>query len=200
MHDDATVSELDSQLRMMDFIKQHEMFFRTHLTSMTYQVDIDHLSAEAGVATAEAFAAMAGLELESDHESVWCEKDFGNGFTVIVNFTLPEPMGESTELSGGQLLRHHTAAQCEKPCALHAPSPHHLADLPLWWNGSALTRVCEHGGTHRDPDDITHAIRATARNQGAKAAFDLLSENLMERLSCACGCCLTRPQKAGSQS
>lgn len=66
----------------------------------------------------------------------------------------------------GQLLRFHPVKRCHPPCALHAPSDHHMVTWPLHWRGDRLIleRICEHGVGHPDPDDAAYRRRFTPGN------------------------------------
>ena len=49
----------------------------------------------------------------------------------------------------------HSAADCQPPCCIHAPSDHPLAGAPLHWRHDRriFERICAHGIGHPDPDD-----------------------------------------------
>ena len=71
--------------------------------------------------------------------------------------TEPEPRYEHATLVGGEQMIAHAAEGClVQPCAIHAPSSHHMADWPQHWQGDRgiIERICEHGIGHPDPDGI----------------------------------------------
>lgn len=62
---------------------------------------------------------------------------------------------EKVMLNSGQVIRAHKKAICDPPCAIHAPSNHHMKDWPLVFRDTgALERKCPHGIGHPDPDTI----------------------------------------------
>lgn len=50
----------------------------------------------------------------------------------------------------------HSKEDCQAPCAIHAPSDHHMKDWPLKWRPDRylMERTCEHGIGHPDPDHM----------------------------------------------
>jgi hypothetical protein len=81
--------------------------------------------------------------------AVWVEED-----------ELPTKEGREAELwpvrlQGGRVVRAHGVALCERPCAIHWPSQHHMRTWPQHWRGDRgiIERVCDHGVGHPDPDD-----------------------------------------------
>lgn len=56
----------------------------------------------------------------------------------------------------GQLVKSHGLTACVPPCAIHAPTEHHMRTWPLHWRGDRgiMERICSHGIGHPDPDDI----------------------------------------------
>jgi hypothetical protein len=63
---------------------------------------------------------------------------------------------------GTVLLNVHTVEQCAgRPCCIHNPSPHHMADWPHSWDEESkqMWRICPHGLGHPDPDDLNHHRR-----------------------------------------
>lgn len=83
---------------------------------------------------------------------------------------VPAPFGD---LIMG-LLRVHPESACAgiEDCSIHRPSAHHMVHWPQAWHPrlGIVTRVCEHGQQHPDPDDL-HARRLPAG------------------CNCFCGCC-----------
>ncbi len=59
-------------------------------------------------------------------------------------------------LVGGEVIYAHLVEDCVAPCAIHAPSDHHMVSWPQHWRGDRLMieRVCPHGWGHPDPDDL----------------------------------------------
>lgn len=61
-------------------------------------------------------------------------------------------------LHDGTTLVTHDESECLLPrsCPIHSPSDHPLNSAPMQWvtELSQLLRVCEHGITHPDPDDL----------------------------------------------
>lgn len=57
---------------------------------------------------------------------------------------------------GGVILRTHHERMCRPPCALHAPSGHHMREWQQAWSQPllAIFRRCPHGHFHPDPDDL----------------------------------------------
>lgn len=55
----------------------------------------------------------------------------------------------------------HSPESCEPPCALHAPSEHHMLDWPLnyRWDRGLLERICPCGIGHPDPDHMARVER-----------------------------------------
>lgn len=55
----------------------------------------------------------------------------------------------------GQFLQNvHKRENCIPPCAIHAPSDHHMRHMRLHWRSdlNVFERICEHGIGHPDPD------------------------------------------------
>jgi len=65
---------------------------------------------------------------------------------------------ESVYLSDGTTIRAHKKKYCTGPCAIHAPSSHHMLTWPLHWRDdrSIFERICEHGIGHPDPDTMAY--------------------------------------------
>lgn len=61
---------------------------------------------------------------------------------------------ENVELIGGEMLFNvHPAQGCAPPCAIHAPSDHHMVEwTQRWAAGKGLYRICRHDQPHPDPD------------------------------------------------
>lgn len=75
------------------------------------------------------------------------------------------------EHSNVTVLRVHSFADCEMldadlPCPAHNRTDHPMRGWPQAWTQDRFGRVCEHGVTHPDPDDVT-----------------------VVHHDCACGCC-----------
>lgn len=69
----------------------------------------------------------------------------------------PYPELEDMELPDGTPIRAHKRVDCHPPCALHAPSDHHMKDWPLIMRRDGrLERLCSHGIGHPDPDSLAH--------------------------------------------
>lgn len=63
------------------------------------------------------------------------------------------------DLNGGLLVNVHSRDLCAgRPCCLHNPSDHPLAQAPLRWRDDkgTMERLCEHGVGHPDPDDVAY--------------------------------------------
>lgn len=59
----------------------------------------------------------------------------------------------------------HGEEDCTPPCAIHAPSSHHMVDWPLNLRDSGLLeRICEHGVGHPDPDSLAYLVNADEGN------------------------------------
>ena len=61
-----------------------------------------------------------------------------------------------------RLINVHAPSECQgRPCCIHHPSDHPLADAPLHWRPDkrVMERICPHGVGHDDPDD--YAYRST---------------------------------------
>lgn len=58
-------------------------------------------------------------------------------------------------LQGRETIVAHGVKVCERPCAIHWPSGHHMRSWPQHWRGDRgiIERVCDHGTGHPDPDD-----------------------------------------------
>lgn len=72
-------------------------------------------------------------------------------------------------------------------CSIHNPSDHPLRDEPLTWWGegiNAMARVCEHGFTHPDPDDIAFKMAT-----GQWIAVEAISSVHLMKENCD-GCCV----------
>lgn len=74
----------------------------------------------------------------------------------------------------GQRLRVHDADVCAGPCAIHAPSAHHMRTWPTTWRPDRymMERLCKHGVGHPDPD-----------------------EPVLDRAHGCCGCCTPFPDE-----
>jgi nitroreductase len=85
----------------------------------------------------------------------------------------------------GQLLHFHPVERCTPPCALHAPSDHHMVTWPLHWRDDRriLERICEHGIGHPDPDDAAFRREYAPRNGDSVHGCD--------------GCCWRDAREAG---
>lgn len=67
---------------------------------------------------------------------------------------------EEVTLNSGQVIRAHKKSLCEPPCAIHAPSDHHMKDWKLIFRESGmLERICPHGIGHPDPDTMSFVKR-----------------------------------------
>lgn len=72
---------------------------------------------------------------------------------------LSKGWGETWQIApDAQIFNVHSRAVCKHPCTLHAPTDHHLRDLPLIWrtDRGCFERICKHGTGHPDPDDKGH--------------------------------------------
>lgn len=91
-------------------------------------------------------------------------------------------MSEMIALHSGSVLTDvHDAGTCFLDhCCIHNPSDHPLRDAPLNWWGEIrhMVRVCEHGYSHPDPDDMAFK-RATLdwMTVEAIASVHLVAEN-----------------------
>lgn len=74
---------------------------------------------------------------------------------------------ELSTLVGGERVAAHDPALCEgRPCAVHSPSDHHMADWPQHFrdplveaatfglHSGLMERTCPHGVGHPDPDHM----------------------------------------------
>ena len=82
----------------------------------------------------------------------------------------------STDSVLGQQLRgvllenvHPESACAGRACCLHNPSEHPLRSAPLNWRGDRrmMERICEHGISHDDPDDLAYRRSIGADSTGA---------------------------------
>jgi hypothetical protein len=65
-------------------------------------------------------------------------------------------------LHDGRIMQVHPAQACRgQNCCVHNPSEHPLRVAALTWNAltATMSRVCGHGMTHPDPDDIAFKER-----------------------------------------
>lgn len=65
-------------------------------------------------------------------------------------------MNTHTLVGGQRLVGVHSQSKCAgRPCTIHNPSEHHMADWPQNWRSDRklMERICEHGVGHPDPDD-----------------------------------------------
>lgn len=70
-------------------------------------------------------------------------------------------MGKLKLHSGGTLKNVHEKVECFlEYCCIHNPSEHPLREAPMDWWGEFrhMVRVCEHGISHPDPDDLQFKI------------------------------------------
>lgn len=108
-------------------------------------------------------------------------------------------MADTIALHDGTILSGvHEQGQCSGPnCCIHNPSDHPLNTAPLAWMGGtirAMSRVCEHGFHHPDPDDI--AFKLALLDWATVEA--LTSVHLMKE-HCD-GCCVKQaPQDASKE-
>lgn len=77
---------------------------------------------------------------------------------------------EKYVLADGTVLRNvHSHLRCAgRPCVIHAPSEHHMRDMPLVWENAerSFYRVCEHGIQHPDPDDLRFKLNLPSGDDG----------------------------------
>lgn len=101
----------------------------------------------------------------------------GEGGQVIRSIEVSEEdfnilAGARTYTTGtGQVLHGvHDPADCEgRPCVIHSPSAHYMADFPTHWRADRgiMERICSHGVGHPDPDDLDF-IRHTRGEDDAR--------------------------------
>lgn len=69
-------------------------------------------------------------------------------------------MSDTFELPDGAVLTNvHAGTSCEgRPCVIHRPTPHHMADWTLHWRDDRgiFERICEHGIGHPDLDQFDY--------------------------------------------
>jgi hypothetical protein len=105
---------------------------------------------------------------------------------------------ESFALSNGDVLKNvHPKGSCEGyTCVIHNPSPHVMRLMPTayttfkGWDHPMITRVCEHGQGHPDPDSWAFAYKTTTF--GKTGPYEMLKYHT----SSCCKCC--RPIPEGS--
>lgn len=77
---------------------------------------------------------------------------------------------ESYTMPDGSVLRNvHVSEKCAgRPCVIHAPSAHHMLDMPLVWDNTdhSFFRACEHGILHPDPDDLRFKLSLPSGDDG----------------------------------
>lgn len=76
----------------------------------------------------------------------------------------PGPRDREYVTGTGQIIRgvHAPEACAGRPCVIHNPSAHHMADWPTNFRdggmfdikGPHMERICPHGVGHPDPDDL----------------------------------------------
>lgn len=107
--------------------------------------------------------------------------------------------GEITEPT---ILFVHQAKYCqgrEFGCVIHGASDHHMREMELVWDpaGHFMTRMCEHGQLHVDPDDA--AFRESTWNGRFMGGHTVTAESLgnavnlraaMMTHKCTCKCCI----------
>jgi hypothetical protein len=98
-------------------------------------------------------------------------------------------MSEILALHSGKILENvHDAGTClGDHCCVHSPSDHPLNTAPLdwWWEFRHMVRVCEHGVSHPDPDDLMFKqIIGDWLTVEAISSVHLMKENCD-------GCCVT---------
>lgn len=120
----------------------------------------------------EYFAGRATEDDINDWIDEWHEGDSDEELHVFLGLTWPEygdwverdelPVAESrapglhrVRLQDGEVVNAHGVADCEKPCPIHWPRPHHMRSWPQHWRGDRriIERLCDHGVGHPDPDD-----------------------------------------------
>ena len=77
--------------------------------------------------------------------------------------------GEIWEIGGGEKLGGvHFRENCEGPCVIHHPSPHHMSTWPLLWRDdrAIFERICAHGIGHPDPDQFEYWKATGQDSQG----------------------------------
>lgn len=69
---------------------------------------------------------------------------------VDIDDTDPPPAPESTRLESGQVIRHHTKADCSGNCCLHGTSKHDSCRMPRSWrvDRGIIEHQCPHGVGH----------------------------------------------------
>lgn len=68
---------------------------------------------------------------------------------------------EPVTIGGATVYNVHPPFRCEgRPCVIHNPSDHHMADWPkVWRDGKRMVeRTCPHGIGHPDPDDLAYRL------------------------------------------
>lgn len=96
---------------------------------------------------------------------------------------------EPIALHDGRILQVHEEDVCIGPhCCIHRPSDHPLKNAPLdWWQGWGMMRVCEHGFTHPDPDDLNVKVALHGIFEGLALIEAITSVHMMKE-HCD-GCC-----------
>jgi hypothetical protein len=104
---------------------------------------------------------------------------------------LPSPDGEGTLVLGA-----HPRGDCAgRGCALHGPTDHWAAGMPLRWTApvfpdtggppvkpGVMERLCPHGQWHEDPDDLDYR-KGMASMRGLRVAASGSRD-----MPCQCGC------------
>lgn len=76
----------------------------------------------------------------------------------------------------------HRRSDCVAPCAIHAPTDHHMRHLPTMFRSERglVERICSHQVGHPDPDQVTHW-------QQTLSPIEALTQSLHG--CCEYGCC-----------
>ncbi len=111
----------------------------------------------------------SGLELHEFLGMAWPEYAMWVERNEVVLWDNRTDGVHPVRLQGGEKIIAHGVAWCEKPCAIHWPSQHHMRSWPQHWRSDRgiIERLCDHGTGHPDPDDKSR-----------------------DRLHGCCGCCL----------
>ena len=67
-----------------------------------------------------------------------------SGFTRVMAAMSAGYSGDQTLLESGQVLRHHSAQDCQPPCCLHGSSPYTRCRSARIWRGEKSKRYIEH--------------------------------------------------------
>jgi hypothetical protein len=136
---------------------QHDRFLQKYLCGQADADDIDAFIARWHAA--ECTGADAHVELHVYLGMTWREYTRWASRRVLPTaLEHRQARADATEMTvNGRavMVLVHPPHRCRRPCPVHWPTDHPLADAPKWWDPleGIMMRTCMHGVEHPDPDD-----------------------------------------------